>query len=95
MNARRVHAVLAAGVEDPMLIAGWRTEPARLVRLGIEPESLDLNALWKLAGLTIKVRHNGVRQQLPGTFRLMAAAGLEISLFADYAACGPGDISPD
>jgi hypothetical protein len=86
VNARQVHAVLAAGVENPMLIAGWRTEPARLVRLGIEPESLDLNALWKFAGLTVKVRHNGVRQQLPGTFRLMAAAGLEISLFADYAA---------
>ena len=86
MNARRVHAVLAAGVEDPTLIAAWRTDPARLVRLGIKPESLDLNALWKFAGLTIKVRHNAVRQQLPGTFRLMSVAGLEISVFADYAA---------
>jgi hypothetical protein len=86
VNARRVHAVIAAGVDDPMLIARWRTEPARLGRLGIEPQSLDLNALWKFAGLTIKVRHNSVRGQLPGTFRLMAIAGLEIGLFADYAA---------
>jgi hypothetical protein len=86
VNARRVHAVLAAGVENPTLISEWRAEPARLVRLGIDPECLDLDALWKFSGLTIKVRHNGVRQQLPCTFRLMAAAGLEISLFADYAA---------
>lgn len=86
MNARQVHAVLAAGVENPALISTWRTEPTRLLRLGIEPGCLDLDALWKFAGLTIKVRHNGVRQQLPGTFRLMAVAGLEIGLFADYAA---------
>lgn len=78
--------MLAAGVENPTLISSWRAEPARLVRLGIDPECLDLDALWKFSGLTIKVRHNGVRQQLPCTFRLMAAAGLEISLFADYAA---------
>jgi hypothetical protein len=86
VNARRVHAVLAAGVENPTLIARWRAEPARLGRLGVDPACFDLDALWKFAGLTIKVRHNGVRQQLPGTFRLMALAGLEIGLFADYAA---------
>ena len=78
VNARQVHAVLAAGVENPTLISRWRAEPARLLRLGIDPECLDLDALWKFSGLTIKVRHNGVRQQLPCTFRLMAAAGLEI-----------------
>lgn len=86
MNARRVHAVLAAGVEDPTLITAWRVEPARLTRLGVNPAAFDLDALWKFAGLTIKVRHNGVRQQLPCTFRLMAVAGIEIGLFADYAA---------
>lgn len=87
MNARRVHAVIAAGVENPAMISAWRAEPARLTRLGVDAASLDLDALWKFAGLTIKVRHNGVRQQLPGAFRLMAVAGLEIGLFADYAAC--------
>ena len=86
MNARRVHAVLAAGVENPTLITAWRVEPARLTRLGVNPAAFDLDALWKFAGLTIKVRHNGVRQQLPCTFRLMAVAGIEIGLFADYAA---------
>ena len=60
MNARRVHAVLAAGVENPTLISEWRAEPARLVRLGIDPECLDLDALWKFSGLTIKVRHKTV-----------------------------------
>jgi hypothetical protein len=87
VNARQVHAVLAAGVENPTLISRWRSEPDRLLRFGIDPARFDLDALWKFAGLTIKVRHNNVRQQLPCTFRLMAAAGLEISLFADYAAC--------
>ena len=86
MNARRVHAVLAAGVENPTLISGWRAEPARLIRLGIDPAGFDLDAVWKFSGLTIKVRHNAVRQLLPGTFRLMTIAGLEIGLFADYAA---------
>lgn len=86
MNARQVHAVLAAGVQDPTLISKWRGDPARLVRLGIDPACLDLDALWKFSGLTIKIRHNAVRQQLPHTFRLMAAAGLELSVFADYAA---------
>jgi hypothetical protein len=78
--------LLAAGVENPTLIAQWRREPHRLAQLGVDPASFDLPALWKFAGLTIKVRHNGVRQQLPCTFRLMAIAGLEIGLFADYAA---------
>lgn len=86
MNARRVHAVLAAGVENPTRIATWRAEPSRLRGLGVDPACLDLDALWKFTGLTIKVRHNGVRQQLPGTFRLMAVARLEIGLFADYGA---------
>jgi len=86
VNARRIHALLAAGVENPTLIAQWRIEPHRLAQLGVDPASFDLPALWKFAGLTIKVRHNGVRQQLPCTFRLMAIAGLEIGLFADYAA---------
>ena len=30
MNARQIHAVLAAGVDNPALISAWRSEPARL-----------------------------------------------------------------
>lgn len=85
MSARQVHAVLAAGVEDPRLIARWRDEPQALLRHGVAPEAIDLAALWKFAGLTVKVRHNGLRADLPLTFRLMNVAGVEIELFASYA----------
>src|SRR6185295_8406509 len=36
-------------------------------------------------GLTTKVRHNGLRGDLPLTFRLLNVAGLEIEVFASYA----------
>jgi hypothetical protein len=85
VTARRVHAVLAAGVENPALIARWRDEPELLLRYGVEPAEVDLDALWKFAGLTIKVRHNALRDDLPLTFRLMSVAGIEIDLFAAYA----------
>jgi hypothetical protein len=84
-TARKVHAVLAAGVENPALIARWRHEPELLRGYGVEPAEVDLDALWKFAGLTIKVRHNGLRDDLPLTFRLMSVAGIEIDLFAAYA----------
>jgi hypothetical protein len=85
MKAGRVHAVLAAGVENPRLLARWRREPELLRGCGVEPNELDLGALWKFAGLTAKVRHNGLRADLPLTFRLMSVAGLEIEVFASYA----------
>ncbi len=85
MSARRVHAVLAAGVQSPNLIDTWRTDPRALDAHGIEPSSFDLAALWKFSGFTTKVRHNGVRNLLPMSFRLMAVAGLEIDFFASYA----------
>jgi hypothetical protein len=85
MTARRVHAVLAAGVHNPDLIARWQKDPRFLLGQGIQPESIDLIALWKFAGLTVKVRHNGIRRELPITFRFMSLAGLEIEVFASYA----------
>lgn len=85
MTARRVHAVLAAGVRSPHLIDRWRADPEALQAYGIEPASIDLPALWKFSGFTTKVRHNGVRNLLPMSFRLMSAAGLEIDFFASYA----------
>jgi hypothetical protein len=86
MNARLVHAVLAAGVDNPELIARWRADPGLLVALGVDPQAVDLDGLWKFAGLTLKVRHNPVREALPATFRLMSVAGIEIDVFAAYAA---------
>jgi hypothetical protein len=82
----RVHAVLAAGVEHPRLLEHWRETPNDLRALGIEPESLDLDALGKFAGLSVKVRHNPLRALLPLSFRLMSVAALEIAVFSAYAA---------
>ena len=89
MNASRVHAVIAAGLANPQLLARWRKEPELLRECGVEPDKLDLEALWKFAGLTAKIRHNGLRTDLPLTFRLLNVAGLEIEIFASYAShCG-------
>jgi hypothetical protein len=85
MKASRVHSVMAAGLENPGLIARWRREPELLRDRGVEPHELDLDALWKFAGLTAKVRHNGLRADLPLSFRLLHVAGLEIEVFAAYA----------
>jgi hypothetical protein len=85
MIASQVHAVIAAGLENPALLARWRQEPNLLRQCGVDPEGVDLDALWKFAGLTTKVRHNGLRGDLPLTFRLLNVAGLEIEVFASYA----------
>jgi hypothetical protein len=85
MTASRVHAVIAAGLENPHLLSLWQREPDQLRNYGVDPEELDLNTLWKFAGLTAKVRHNGLRAELPLTFRLLNVAGLEIEVFASYA----------
>jgi hypothetical protein len=82
----RVHAVLASGVEHPRLLEQWRQQPETLRDLGIEPETLDLAALGKFAGLSVKVRHNPLRPMMPLTFRLMSIAAIEIDIFAAYAA---------
>jgi hypothetical protein len=85
MKANKVHAVIAAGLQSPELINLWRGDPNLLRNCGIEPESFDFYALQKYAGLTTKVRHNGLRLDLPLTFRLLNVAGLEIELFSAYA----------
>lgn len=80
-----VHAIVAAGIENPALIARWRAEPDLLRGHGIEPSQIDLDALWKFAGMTVKVLHNALRDELPATFRMMNIAGLEVEVFAAYA----------
>jgi hypothetical protein len=85
MSAQRIHTLVAAGVDNPALIARWRAEPELLRGHGVEPSQVDLDALWRFAGLTVKVRHNALREELPASFRLMNIAGLEIELFASYA----------
>jgi ABC-type spermidine/putrescine transport system permease subunit II len=53
---------------------------------GIVWTALDLAALGKFAGLSVKVRHNPLRPMMPLTFRLMSVAAIEIEIFAAYAA---------
>jgi hypothetical protein len=84
VSGRRVHAVVAAGLADPLLLAKWADDAGALSELGIAAESLDISALRKFTGLTTIVRHNGLRHELPRTFRLLSAARIEIDLFADY-----------
>lgn len=77
---------MAAGLRDPALLRRWREDPGALAALGVDPGELDLDALGRFAGLTVKVRHNPARDSLPATFRLLQVTGLEVELFAAYAA---------
>lgn len=86
MIASRVHAIVAAGLENPELIARWKQEPESLRAYGVDPAAFDLDAIWKFAGLTAKVKHNGLRFDLPLTFRFLSLNGLEIEVFGAYAA---------
>ena len=86
MIASRVHAIVAAGLENPELIARWKEEPESLRAYGVDPAAFDLDALSKFAGLSAKVKHNGLRFDLPLTFRFLSLNGLEIEVFGAYAA---------
>ena len=85
MSASRVHAIMAAGLENPELIARWKQEPESLRAYGVDPAAFDLDAIWKFAGLSAKVKHNGLRFDLPLTFRFLSLCGLEIEVFGAYA----------
>src|SRR5215510_13320775 len=85
MIASRVHAIMAAGLENPELIARWKREPELLRTYGVDPAAFDLDAIWKFAGLSAKVRHNGLRFDLPLTFRFLSLNGMEIEVFGAYA----------
>ena len=85
MSLARVHAVMAAGVDQPELLERWMADAAQLRALGVAPEGFDLQALAKFAGLAVKVRHNPLRPMFPLGFRLMSVAAIEIDLFSAYA----------
>ena len=59
----RLHALVSAGIENPALIARWRADPELLRGHGIEPSMVDLESLWRFAGLTVKVRHHALRSR--------------------------------
>jgi hypothetical protein len=85
VSLARVHAVMAAGVDQPQLLEQWMADAAQLRALGVAPEGFDLPALAKFAGLGVKVRHNPLRPMFPLGFRLMSVAAIEIDLFSAYA----------
>lgn len=85
MLASRVHAIMAAGLENPELLARWQREPDLLRSYGVDPAEFDLDAIWKFAGLSAKVKHNGLRAELPLTFRFLNVNSLEIEVFGAYA----------
>ena len=85
MTAQYAHTIIAAGVSDPQLLAQWRRDPAALSRLGVDPNALNIEALWKFAGLITKIRHNSLRSDLPLTFLALNCTGLEIEIFANYS----------
>lgn len=85
MSAREVYSILAAGLNHPDKILHWQDHPDLLQERGVSPDSLDLEALWKFAGVAAKVRHNGLRQSFPLSFRLMRLARLDVELFSSYA----------
>jgi hypothetical protein len=86
MIAGRIHAIMAAGLANPDLLARWQQQPELLRTCGVDPATFDLEAIRKFAGLSAKVRHNGLRFSLPNTFRFLSLTGLEIEVFAAYAA---------
>lgn len=94
MTAARAQAVVAAGLARPELIAQWRRDPSMLRGYGLDPDTVDLDMLWKFAGLTLKIRHNPLHADFPLTFRLLKVAGLEIALFAAYATHRAGAPAP-
>lgn len=85
MKPGLIHSVIAAGLQSPALLELWQREPERLRSCGVNPEEFDLEKLRKFAGLSAKIRHNGLRVDLPLTFRFLSVSGMEIELFAAYA----------
>ena len=84
-SAALVHTVVAAGLADAQRLQAWQARPVLLAELGVDPSTMDLDALACFAGLSEMIRHNLCRADLQQTFRLLLLTGLEIELFRDYA----------
>jgi len=82
-SARRVHALLAAALDDPGLLAQWRRNRPAVKQAGAA--ALDLDQVRLFSGLVTKVRQTDVRYSLPLTFKLMDVFKISIEVFASYA----------
>jgi hypothetical protein len=80
--ARHVHAVLAAAVDNPILLERLRRQPANRRKDGAA--AFDLERIRLFAGLAVKVRQNDVRLRLPLTFKLLDRLKISVVLFAAY-----------
>jgi hypothetical protein len=85
ISARRVHAILAAAVDDPRVLERLRRRSALPGSKRRGAIDLDFRRLRLFCGLTVKVRQNDVRLSLPLTFRLLDALKIGIEFFASYA----------
>jgi hypothetical protein len=85
ISARRVHAVLAAAVDDPRVLERLQRRSALPGAGGRGAIDLDFRRLRLFCGLTVKVRQNDVRLSLPLTFKLLDALKISIAFFASYA----------
>ena len=80
--ARHVHAVLAAAVDNPLLLERLRRQTANRRKDGAA--AFDLERIRLFAGLAVKVRQNDVRLSLPLTFKLLDKLKISVVLFAAY-----------
>ena len=79
MTGPMAHSVVAGALTDPELIRQWRTGAVAA------PRGLDVETLWKFAGLATKVKHNVLRTDLPLVWQTLSVLGVDIELFAEYA----------
>jgi hypothetical protein len=79
MTGPVAHSVVASALADPELLRAWWTGAA------VAPPGLDVEALWKFAGLGVKVKHNVLRTDLPLVWQAISVFGVDVELFAEYA----------
>ena len=83
MTARQIQAPWRPGSVVPISSKSGKAIQASCAATG--SNSINLSALWRFAGLTVKVRHNGIRNLLPmQTFRLMKLANFELDPVRTY-----------
>lgn len=88
MTSARTQAALAAALANPQLVEAWQAGTARRFAA---ISGVDLDTLRRFGGLSYKVRHNGLRRGMPVSFRLLRLLGIELDLFAAYAAARARD----
>lgn len=79
MTGPTAHSVVAGALADPELLRKWRAGAAAA------PPKLDVETLWKFAGLAAKVKHNLLRTDLPLVWQTLSVFEVDVEFFAEYA----------